>query len=270
MTEESRVTTQAAAVEGLFRAARLLLGRGADLDAVQVLHAEIATSSGTPTSVPPRYASLSAARRCHAELLAEWKRRAPDQAPASPLRERWERRPWWLSRAAVAILLALLTLRYTWAVTYGKNWVQQNPEGNWISRFYKNGTFEGYPLLRYDVGVNADFGAGAPADAVKIDYFSARWDTCVLVTQHVVIPLELDSDDSSKFFVDDQLQFEVEPGPGHNSASVAFQPGLRHVRVDFNERKGMAMVRLSGFESEGTEAYSFRRPVVEGLELKCR
>ncbi|MEO8183084.1 MAG: PA14 domain-containing protein [Deltaproteobacteria bacterium] len=220
--------------------------------------------------VPTGYSSLSEARRQHYRLLSEWEALAPGRVPVNLFQDLLRRRPPWFSRAAVAVLLVFLTLRYAWAVTYGKNWARQHPEGNWISRFYKNGTFEGYPLLRYDVGVNVDFGADAPADAMKKDFFSARWDTCLVVTQDVVVPLQLDSDDSSKVFVDDQLQFEVAPGPGHNSASVALRPGLRHVRVEFNERGGMAMVRLSGFEPEGTDAYSFRRPVIEGEELRCR
>jgi hypothetical protein len=266
------VVSHSVLMGNLFRAASDLLRRGVELEALQVLHAELAQLLGEPAEIriPARYSSLSEARAQHDRLISGWAAREPGPAPTSPLRELWDRRPPWFSRIAVAVLFLLLTLRYVWTVTYGKNWSQQNPEGNWISRFYKNGTFEGYPLLRYDVGVDADWGAGAPADSVKKDNFSARWDTCLLVTQDVVVALALDSDDSSKFFVDDQLQFEVEPGPGHNSASVAFHRGLRHVRVDFNERKGMAMVQLSGFESEGTEAYSFRRPVVEGLELRCR
>lgn len=272
MTDQALFTKQPASLDDLFRAAQVLLNCGTELHAVQVLHAQIATSLRPlgPMSVPPHYASPIAARQGHEQLLSEWNQRATERASASPLRELWNRRPHWFAQAGVAIVLLLLTLRYAWAVTYGKNWAQQHPEGNWISRFYRNDTFEGYPLLRYDVGVNADFGPGAPADAVKKDYFSARWDTCLVVTQHVVVPVELDSDDSSKFFLDEQLVFEVAPGPGQNSALVTLQPGLRHVRVDFNERGGMAMVRLLGFELEGTESYSFRRPMIEGEELRCR
>jgi hypothetical protein len=32
----------------------------------------------------------------------------------------------------------------------------------------------------------------------------------------------------------------------------------------------MDMVSLSGLELEGTEAYAFRRPVIEGDDVQCR
>jgi hypothetical protein len=260
---------QTDAIEALLRAAQVLLKRQGDLDALQVLHIEIAGALGVSASTSvPNYSSLTEARRLHERLRSEWEARTHIQL--GPLQEVLRRRPPWFSRAAQALLFLLLTLRYAWGVTYGKDWAQQNPEGNWISRFYSNGTFAGYPLVRYDVGVNADFGPGAPADSVKKDYFSARWDTCIVVAKDITVSLQLASDDSAKLFLDDQLQFEVDPGPGEKSAELVLQPGLRHLRVDFIERTGMAMVRLLGFEGEGTDAYAFQRPVFEGTELRCR
>jgi len=254
------------------RAARVLLKQRADLDAVRVLHAEIAGRLVVPATAQAALESSSwaEARRRQQELLAEWERRCPDPLSLGAFRRLRRRAPPWFGPALVAFAVAVVCARYAWRVTYGKDWSQQNPEGNWVSRFYGDDAFGGYPMVRYDIGVNADFGSGAPADAMRTNGFSVRWDTCLVVLEAIAVPLELTSDDSSQLFVDGQQQFEVKPGPGRSGALVKLLPGVHPIRVDFVEGVGTAMVRLDGFELDGTAAYTFRRPVIEGEELKCR
>jgi PA14 domain len=266
------IAAEEGVIGDLFESARVLLNRGGDIDAVHVLHLEIARSRAEARAVrlPPRYSSLAEARAYHAQLLAEGSQERVQPSRAKALRALFARRPEWSIRLAVAILAAGLTLRYAWAVSMGKNWARQNPEGNWVSRFYTNASFQGFPLVRYDVGVNHDFGSRGPADSAPKDGFSARWDTCIVVTKDVVVLLQLHSDDSSKLFLDGQLQFEVESGPGQTAASLSLHPGVRHVRVEFVERAGMALIRLDGLEPDGNGAYSFRRPVIDGNEVHCQ
>lgn len=260
------------AMGGLFRASRALLRRGLQLEALLVLHRGIARSLALAelSGLPGRYSSHAEAGIHHLRLLAVWRRQVPASSPVEKLRELWDQKPRWSAPAAVAAIGLILTVRYAWLVTSGKNWAQQNPEGNWISRFYGNGRFEGFPLVRYDIGVNSDFGPRSPADSMKRDNFSARWDTCIAVTKESAVSATLRSDDSSQLFLDEQLQCAVTPGPGQASATLALSPGLHQLRVDFVEQRGTAMVRLEGFEPEGTEAYSFRRPVFDGDQPKCR
>jgi hypothetical protein len=260
------------AVARLFGASQALLSRGPQLDALLVLHRGIARSLAPAelASLPVRYSSLAEAAIHHQRLLAVWRRQVPASSPVEKLRELWHQKPRWSARAAVAAIGLLLMVRYTWLVIAGKNWAQQNPEGNWISRFYGNERFEGFPLVRYDVGVNSDFGPRSPADSMKRDKFSARWDTCIAATKESAVSATLRSDDSSQLFLDEQPQFAVIPGPGQASATLMLSPGLHQLRVDFVEQRGTAMVRLDGFEPDGTEAYSFRRPVFEGDQPRCR
>ena len=79
----------------------------------------------------------------------------------------------------------------------------------------------------------------------------------------------LRADDAAQLFVDGAPQLQVEPGPGVMTGTVTMKPGVRHVRLDFVERNGSALVRLEGFELEGSDAYSFQRPRVDGLDLTC-
>lgn len=252
-------------VQELLGAARLLLRQQALLDSVHVLHVEAARAMGT--RLPVRYAGISEARTEQRRLHELFRSGAVD-ARGSQWQEPVQRLPWWAPRAVVAGVIVLLTLRYAWAVTYHKDWARQNPEGNWISRYYSDDKFGGNPMLRYDSGVNADFAAGGPVDNVSKDYFSISWDTCVEVTREVTVPLTLQADDQARLFVDGVPELQVVPGPGASTTSVVLKPGVRHVRVEFVERAGMAMVRLEGFELSN-EAYEFVRPKVEGRDLVC-
>ena len=137
-------------------------------------------------------------------------------------------------------------------------WARQNPEGNSISRYYPNPRFEGFPLVRYDVGVAHDFGSDAPAKSMLKDGFSARWDTCVVVAKDVTVPLRLVSDDGSTLSLDGVPQMQIGPEPGQASAAVLLRAGLRHLSVEFVELEGMALVRLEGLELLGTDHVSLR------------
>jgi len=163
-----------------------------------------------------------------------------------------------------------LTLRYACSVLDEANWARQHPEGNWISRYYTNPRFEGFPLVRYDVGVNSDFDKRGPSKRGSGDYFSARWDTCLVVTRDVSVPLQMESDDHSTLWLDSVAQIEIAPGPGRKSGSVFLRQGLRHLRVEFVEELGMALIRLDGLELEGTDTYRFQRPVLEGEDVRCK
>lgn len=249
-------------VEDLVRAADVLLAV-ACLDGVHVLHIEIARElSGLDTQLPSAYASPAEARRVQRRIIAEvqGRRGEPRGALAAPVRL-WRRKPAWTLRAVLLVVLLGLTLRYAIAVSDDANWPRQHPEGNWISRFYPNAQFQGFPLVRYDVGINADFAGGAPAKAMKKDDFSARWDTCLLVARDVQLNLELEADDQATLFIDGSSSLTVGPAPGKASATLSLQPGVHHLNVEFVERLGMALVRLHGLALEDTDAYQFRRPL---------
>jgi hypothetical protein len=90
-----------------------------------------------------------------------------------------------------------------------------------------------------------------------------------MVTRDVRVTLQMESDDRSTLWLDDVAQIEIAPGPGRNSGSVLLRQGLRHLRVDFIEEVGMALIRLDGLELDGTDAYRFRRPRLEGEDVHC-
>lgn len=258
-------------VEGLFRAARVLLAEGGHLDALPLLHIAMQNALGVAVAGAPRlrYRSQSEAREQHALLVLAWQERTLQRPAAGTLRALWRRRPYWFTSALTGVIISLLALRYAWA-THHADWARQHPEGSWISRFYATPDFQGYPLVRYDIAVNYDFGLSGAADSMPKDQFSARWDTCAVVAQEVTLSLRLDSDDSSTLWVDGMPQLAVEPGPGSNSGQVVLRQGVHHLSVDIIEKTGPAMIRLEGLEAEGVDAYHLQRPAIDGMEVRCQ
>jgi hypothetical protein len=255
-------------VESLLRSASLLLAKGPHLPAVQLLHAEIQRIlQPRKLEIPGRpYASRADAENLHRKLL-DWsrQRRVASRFDFFPLRRRL---PEWLSWVTVLVVTGGLTLRYAYALASRANWKRQHPEGNWISRYYPRSNFAGSPLVRFDVGVDYDWGKGAPAQAMDRDHWSARWDTCVVVTSDVNLTLQLTADDSAQLIIDDALLLNV-PKPGHTSTEVTLRQGIRHLRVDFQEQQGSAKVRLEGLNLDGTNSYTFDRPTLNGDTVRC-
>jgi hypothetical protein len=101
------------------------------------------------------------------------------------------------------------------------------------------------------------------------DRWSVRWDTCLVVTAETTVDVQLSSDDTSQLFLDEQSVIEVGPKPGKASGSMALHVGTHHVRVDFREQQGQAVIHLQGLDFAGTPAYQFKRPLLSGDTVTC-
>ncbi|HVZ35540.1 MAG TPA: PA14 domain-containing protein [Polyangiaceae bacterium] len=244
----------------LLHAARLLLNQKASLRAVRAIHRELANGA----SVAGPYTSPAEAEECQRKLWHEFLGTA-ESTPQSQSRLA-------LGRRVVFGTALLLVLVLAWL--YGPDaldryqWLHQYPDGSWISRYYENTNFDGPAVLRYDVGVNYNFGKGAPARGMPKDRWSARWDTCIVVKKGIDLPVRLSSDDDSRLLINGSAEIEI-GRPGKKSATLSLQPGTRHIEVDFVERQGSALIRLEGLNFAGTEEYAFRRPRLEGDRVGC-
>lgn len=255
--------------EDLFRAASTLLASGLHLHAVLALHRELHRTLGhiDNAGLPGSYSSSVQAEEEHRRLLAEYAQRRAQSKAASRL-DLWRRLPAWASWGLVLVVTAGLSIRYAVAVVERVIWQRQYPEGNWTSRYYTSRRFEGSPLLRYDVGVDYDWGMQPPVETMPRDEWSARWDTCVVVTADVALEVRLVADDSSKLILDEVPLIEIKK-PGRKDARVLLRSGLRHLRVDFQEGRRKAEVHLRGLNFDGTDSYHFQRPVLDGAEARC-
>jgi len=218
--------------------------------------------------LPGSYTSSLQAEEEHRRLLAEYAQRRAQSKAAARLKDLWRRLPEWAPWAIVLVVTAGLVMRYAVAFADRVIWQRQYPEGNWISRYYTSRRFEGSPLIRYDVGVDYNWGMQPPVETMPRDEWSARWDTCVVVTADVALELRLVADDSAKLILD-EVPLIVIKKPGRKDARLLLRSGLRHLRVDFQEGRRKAEVHLTGLNFDGTESYHFQRPVFDGAELRC-
>jgi hypothetical protein len=249
----------------LLGSASTLLARSGYLHAIHVLHVEIARALGEdpPLEYTSRRKAEAQQRRWEAQLAPL----RPEPGLVAWIRELRRRLPSWAPAAGAAFVLAALTARYAYAI-HSRNFSKQHPEGNWVSRYYNASDFAGYPLVRYDTGINYDWGKGGPAQDMGTDLWSAQWDTCLFVKADLDIELRLSADDSGRLFVDGTLALESNRNP--SAAKITLLHGVRHLRLDYQEKGGRARAKLEGLEMGDTDAYRFVRPVFSGADLSCK
>ncbi|MBL7063116.1 MAG: hypothetical protein ISS49_02760 [Anaerolineae bacterium] len=118
--------------------------------------------------------------------------------------------------------------------------------GPWQGEYFNNRDSSGTPVLvRTDSTVNFNWGWNSPASEVNRDDFSVRWSGN--------FPFESGryrfttySDDGVRLYVDDQLVIDSwRPMRGYRSATLNLSAGTHTVRLEYFERSGVALARLT-------------------------
>jgi hypothetical protein len=266
---EKQVQPDMARVEALLRAASLLLGRGDAGAAVGTLHAETRRALGLDDdAMATAYASPGQAQEQQRNLLDELSRQR-----ARTERAAWREAPWsqfvrWVGWLLVVVVVSGLTLRYGYAIFNRWKWQRQYPDGPWISRYYGTYYLQEPQIARNDVAIDYDWRKGPPVETLARDYWSASWDTCLIVTSTTELDLKLYADDAGSLFVD-ETQYIRFRNTNTKSVKVTLQPGVHHVRVEYGDRRRGAKVKLTGIDSAGTSAYRLQRPVVKAEKVSC-
>lgn len=118
---------------------------------------------------------------------------------------------------------------------------------DWRGEYYANPLFEGIPTLtRNDGQVDFNWGAGAPAPGLPADGFSVRW-TRAFSAQEGPYRLIAAVEGDIRVWVDGLLLVDARQGTGQSEQSghIWLAEGAHEVRVEYVNRSGPAMVRVS-------------------------
>jgi hypothetical protein len=118
--------------------------------------------------------------------------------------------------------------------------------GPWDAAYYANRDLSGSPALtRQDAALDFDWGRGSPDSAVPSDNFSAVW-TRPVEFGGGRYTFSTYSDDGVRLYVDDQLVINSWwPMRGTRSATLNLSEGTHTVRLEYFERTGVALARLT-------------------------
>jgi hypothetical protein len=119
-------------------------------------------------------------------------------------------------------------------------------EDPWVATYYANTELSGRPVLsRIETSLSHNWGWGSPADAVPRNEFSARWRQS-LTFEGGTYRFTTHTDDGVRLWVGDQLLIDSwRPMQGYRSATIQLSPGTHDVKMEYYERTGIALARLS-------------------------
>jgi LysM repeat protein len=121
------------------------------------------------------------------------------------------------------------------------------PDTGWSAEFYNNTELTGDPAMtRHDGWIGFDWGTGSPSpDAVRSDYFSARWSQVLhLNTDHYNFCAR--SDDGVRIWVDGEVILdEWHPSNGATYCATHWvESGNHDVKVEYYEDGGNALIYM--------------------------
>ncbi len=210
----------------------------------------LAEQAGLSPLPPPPPEADAAALAAHARALAVGieRARATPQVRGSRRRRRLRRVGAFLAWTSPIWAYALLT-PFSWR------------EGPWRSEFFPTKSFEGESKVRRHSDIVFKWKKAAPFKSFPEDGFSARFDTCLVLDEPAEPVFRLSSDDGSRLFVDGLLV--VDNWGSHSvrvrSQSIALDPGVHHLRVEYFEHTGPAEIELdASFDGDRPRAIPAR------------
>jgi hypothetical protein len=122
----------------------------------------------------------------------------------------------------------------------------QGAGGPWDAAYYANRDLSGAPALtRQDAALDFSWGWGSPDPTVPTDNFSTVW-TRAVEFGGGRYTFTTYSDDGVRLYVDDRpVTDSWRPMRGYRSATVNLSEGTHTVRLEYFERTGVALVRLT-------------------------
>lgn len=116
----------------------------------------------------------------------------------------------------------------------------------WQAAYFANPELSGDPVLtRVETALDHNWGTGSPGAGVPKDNFSARW-TQSFYFAAGTYRFTTYTDDGVRLWVDGRLLIDSwRPMRGYRSASVQLGEGMHEIRMEYYERTGAALARLT-------------------------
>jgi hypothetical protein len=116
----------------------------------------------------------------------------------------------------------------------------------WMAAYFANTDLSGKPVLtRVETALNHNWGLGSPGAGVPKDQFSARW-TQPLYFRAGTYRFTTYTDDGVRLWVDGKLLIDSwRAMRGYRSATVHLSEGVHEVQMEYHERTGAALARLT-------------------------
>jgi PKD repeat protein/uncharacterized protein YraI len=119
---------------------------------------------------------------------------------------------------------------------------------DWRGEYYNNTDLSGAPVLvRNDIDVNFNWGAGSPAANVPTDNFSARW-TRSLYFDGATYRFHASVDDGVRLWVDDRLVIDAwyDGAVREVTGDISLGSGVHNLRIEYYEHSGSALIHVWG------------------------
>ncbi len=118
--------------------------------------------------------------------------------------------------------------------------------GPWQAAYYANADLSGDPVLtRVESALDLNWGRGSPGESIPNDNFSARWTQ----SRHFsagTYRFTTYTDDGVRVWIDGKLLINSwRPMRGYRSASIRLSEGTHAIKVEYYERTGVALARLT-------------------------
>lgn len=151
-------------------------------------------------------------------------------------------------------------------VAIGLFWARERAreaDAAWIARYYARANFMGEPQRRNEEEIRFNWGRRSPMVGIPIDGFSARFDTCLTVSDNQVVRVGSGSDDGARIFIDGEEVIDNWGSQAYSwkNARVELDAGSHHIRAEYFEGDGDAGIQVR-FRTDDDEELSagFSRP----------
>ncbi|MFK8002816.1 MAG: PA14 domain-containing protein [Polyangiales bacterium] len=151
-------------------------------------------------------------------------------------------------------------------VAIGLFWARERAreaDAAWIARYYARANFMGEPQRRNEEEIRFNWGRRSPMVGIPIDGFSARFDTCLTVSDNQVVRVGSGSDDGARVFIDGEEVLDNWGSQAYSwkNARVELDAGSHHIRVEFFEGDGDAGIQVQFRDDDDEELRTgFSRP----------